>query len=105
MNASRRFLVGALIALPLFDLRGRRLVPTEAALALQRTSHEIFAALERCERALTDCRSGLPAAAQIVLRGGGMAGAAPSHRASATRSARRWCCATASARPRCSRTT
>ena len=72
--------LGEALDVPLFSLQGRRMVPTEAALALQQTSREIFAALERCERALTDCRPGSPEAAQIVV-GGGMGGAAPSHRA------------------------
>ena len=61
--------LGEALEVPLFDLRGRRLVPTEAALALQRTSREIFAALERCEQALTGCRPDPSEAAQIMVRG------------------------------------
>ena len=41
----------------LFDLQGKRLVPTEAASVLLHTTHDIFAALERCERVLVDLRA------------------------------------------------
>jgi DNA-binding transcriptional ArsR family regulator len=40
----------------LFDVQGKRLVPTGAALSLLETAHEVFAALERCERALASQR-------------------------------------------------
>ena len=46
---------------PLFKLQGRHLVPTEATLVLLQTTHEVFAALERCELALADCRLDSPA--------------------------------------------
>src|SRR5215212_11846732 len=36
----------------LFDLRGKRLVPTAAAIALLEATHEVSAALARCERTL-----------------------------------------------------
>jgi DNA-binding MarR family transcriptional regulator len=41
----------------LFDLRGKRLVPTAAGLAVLQTAHEVFAALERCEDALAGVRA------------------------------------------------
>jgi DNA-binding transcriptional LysR family regulator len=42
----------------LFELRGGRLMPTEAARALLGAAHEVFAAFERCECALSDLRRG-----------------------------------------------
>ena len=36
----------------LFDLRGKRLVPTEAAQTLLQAVGEVFATLERCERSM-----------------------------------------------------
>jgi len=42
----------------LFDTQGKRLVPTQAALVLLQASREVSAALERCERALVDLRTG-----------------------------------------------
>ena len=36
----------------LFETRGKRLVPTEAALALLQATHEVSAALARCEHAI-----------------------------------------------------
>lgn len=42
----------------LFDTQGKRLVPTQAALVLLQASCEVSAALERCERALVDQRTG-----------------------------------------------
>jgi DNA-binding transcriptional LysR family regulator len=41
----------------LFELQGKRLVPTDAALVLLQTTHEVFAALERCEQTLTSLRT------------------------------------------------
>jgi DNA-binding transcriptional LysR family regulator len=41
----------------LFALQGKRLVPTDAALVLLQTAHEVFAALDRCEPALAGLRS------------------------------------------------
>jgi hypothetical protein len=49
------------LGVALFTIRGKHFVPTEAALMLLRTSNEIFAALERCEAALADCRGDGPA--------------------------------------------
>ena len=43
----------------LFDLRGKRLVPTDAALVLLEAAHEVTATLARCEEALQDLR-GVP---------------------------------------------
>ena len=40
----------------LFDLRGRRLVPTDAARVLLAGTRDAFAALERCEQALAALR-------------------------------------------------
>jgi hypothetical protein len=40
----------------LFWMRGKRLVPTDAALALMTAAHEVFASLDRCERALAGSR-------------------------------------------------
>ena len=42
----------------LFDMRGKRLVPTAAALALLQATHEVSAAFERCEHALDPYRKG-----------------------------------------------
>ena len=36
----------------LFEMQGRRMVPTDAAQVLAQTAHDVFAALERCERVL-----------------------------------------------------
>ena len=36
----------------LFELHGKRLVPTAAALALLQATHEVSAALARCEQTL-----------------------------------------------------
>jgi DNA-binding transcriptional LysR family regulator len=40
----------------LFDLRGKRLVPTDAALVLLDAAHEVTRTLARCEAALHDMR-------------------------------------------------
>ena len=40
----------------LFEVRGKRLVPTAAALALLEATHEVSAALARCERTLVSLR-------------------------------------------------
>lgn len=44
------------LGVPLFALRGKRLVPTEAAGPLMVAVHEMFAALERCEQDLAALR-------------------------------------------------
>ena len=44
------------VGVPLFKMQGKHLAPTDAALVLLQTSHEIFAALERCELALAHYR-------------------------------------------------
>ena len=53
--------LGDALQVTLFEARGRQSVPTPAAVALLETSHEIFAALERCELRLDDCRAAQPA--------------------------------------------
>ena len=45
----------------LFDMRGKRLVPTPAALVLLQGAQEVFTAFERCEQQLARCRDGTPA--------------------------------------------
>jgi hypothetical protein len=42
----------------LFETRGKRLVPTDAALTVLRAAHEVSGALERCEEALAVHRVG-----------------------------------------------
>jgi LysR family transcriptional regulator, low CO2-responsive transcriptional regulator len=42
----------------LFDLQGKRLVPTQAAQVVLQAVCETFAALERCDRALAGLRTG-----------------------------------------------
>lgn len=42
----------------LFELRGKRMQPTPAALVLLRGAHEVFSAFERCERELAQVRRG-----------------------------------------------
>ena len=49
--------LGDSLGVRLFELRGKRLVPTEAALALVRASDEVSAALARCEETLCTFRS------------------------------------------------
>ena len=46
----------------LFEMRGKRLVPTAAALALLQATHEVCAALERCEHTLGAYRDERPSA-------------------------------------------
>lgn len=41
----------------LFDLRGKRLVPTDAALVLLQGAHEVFDAFARCEHLLAQLRA------------------------------------------------
>ena len=41
----------------LFELRGKRLVPTNAAMVLLQGAAEVFAAFERCEGALAHLRA------------------------------------------------
>ena len=48
--------LGEALDLRLFEARGKRLVPTDAALALLQGALETFAALERCEGVLGDLR-------------------------------------------------
>ena len=42
----------------LFELKGKRLVPTDAALVLLHAAHEVFAAFAHCEWVLAGVRSG-----------------------------------------------
>jgi DNA-binding transcriptional LysR family regulator len=44
--------LGDALGVRLFELHGKRLVPTAAALALLQATHEVSAALARCEQAL-----------------------------------------------------
>jgi DNA-binding transcriptional LysR family regulator len=44
--------LGDALGVRLFELHGKRLVPTAAALALLQTTHEVSAALARCEQTL-----------------------------------------------------
>ena len=53
--------LGDAVGVPLFKTQGKHLIPTEAALVLLQTCHEVFAALERCESALAPRRLGVPA--------------------------------------------
>ena len=41
----------------LFELRGKRLVPTDAALVLLQGAHEVFDAFARCEHLLAQLRA------------------------------------------------
>jgi DNA-binding transcriptional LysR family regulator len=41
----------------LFELQGKRLVPTQAAAVLLQGAHEVFDAIARCDRMLADIRS------------------------------------------------
>ena len=50
--------LGEALGVSLFEMRGKRLVPTPAALALLEATHEVSAALERCERTLVALRAG-----------------------------------------------
>ena len=40
----------------LFELQGKRLIPTDAAMVLLHAAHEVFAAFERCEEPLAHLR-------------------------------------------------
>jgi len=48
--------LGDALDVPLFQLHGKRLVPTDAALALLEGTREVFAALDRCEAVLSGLR-------------------------------------------------
>ncbi|MEP7302791.1 MAG: LysR family transcriptional regulator [Caldimonas sp.] len=48
--------LGESLDVRLFDIRGRRLVPTDAALTLLQATREVSAALARCEQALVPLR-------------------------------------------------
>jgi DNA-binding transcriptional LysR family regulator len=50
--------LGEALDVRLFDLQGKRLVPTAAALLLLQATHEVSAALVRCEQALGPYREG-----------------------------------------------
>jgi len=53
--------LGDALDVRLFEVRGKRLVPTAAALALLEAAHEVSAALARCERTLAALRRPLAA--------------------------------------------
>jgi DNA-binding transcriptional ArsR family regulator len=57
--------LGEALGVRLFDIEGKRLVPTDAAQVLLQTTQEVFAALGRCERAL----AGLPDAPRTAPTG------------------------------------
>jgi DNA-binding transcriptional LysR family regulator len=68
--------LGDALGVRLFELHGKRLVPTAAALALLQATHEVSAALARCEQALDAYRDdGSP------IRGQASSPAAPTARA------------------------
>lgn len=48
--------LGEALGVQLFEHKGRRLVPTEAALALLHTTREVMAAFDRCEQLLAAYR-------------------------------------------------
>lgn len=71
--------LGEALGVRLFVMRGKHLVPTEAALALLTAANEVFGALERCERALATLRGGPRVDARLACRAdaaGAAAGAA-----------------------------
>ncbi len=49
--------LGETLGVRLFEMRGKHLVPTDAALVLLQTAHEVFAAFERCEQVLQGLRA------------------------------------------------
>ena len=49
--------LGEALGVRLFEMQGKRLVPTAAARALLPAAQEVFAALECCERSLADLRT------------------------------------------------
>ncbi len=49
--------LGEALGVRLFEMRGKRLVPTAAARAVLPAAQEVFAALECCERALAGLRA------------------------------------------------
>ena len=53
--------LGEALGVRLFERKGKRLLPTEAALALLHTTHEVMAAFERCEQQLAAFRPEEPA--------------------------------------------
>ena len=58
----------------LFDLSGKRLVPTAAGLAVLEAAGDVWRALDRCERALTVWRPPAPASSdQRTARASGPA--------------------------------
>lgn len=50
--------LGDALGVRLFEIRGKQLVPTDAARALLPVVQEVFAAFERCERTLAALRDG-----------------------------------------------
>lgn len=52
--------LGEALGVRLFTLRGKQLEPTDAARPLLAAAHEVFAALERCERELVNLRGDPP---------------------------------------------
>jgi DNA-binding transcriptional LysR family regulator len=69
--------LGDALGVRLFERQGKRLVPTDAALALLPAVHEVFSAFERCDRVLSglrpqarsDGRGAAPPAAPLSMTG------------------------------------
>ena len=61
--------LGDALDVPLFELHGKRLIPTHAAWALLQGTLEAFAALDRCERQLSQLRRG-PASPGVCAAAG-----------------------------------
>lgn len=58
--------LGEALGVRLFTMQGKQLVPTDAAQSLLTAAHEVFAALERCERELVDLRGDPPLGAPMT---------------------------------------
>jgi DNA-binding transcriptional LysR family regulator len=58
--------LGEALGVRLFEVQGKRLVPTDAAYALLPTAREVFAAFERCEQALDGLRTAGRVSAGVV---------------------------------------
>lgn len=56
--------LGDALGVRLFEIEGKRLVPTEAAHVLLQTTQEVFARLAQCEQALADMAQSAPSQRQ-----------------------------------------
>ena len=72
----------------LFEMQGKHLVPTEAALVLLQGAREVFAALEHCELALGALRPGAAIQADVDVGASAASLSAPSPAAAACASLR-----------------